>query len=176
MFDSRQFLQFVVDRKLGFDHDRDLLFDSDRELLFDSDRELSFDQTRKLAFGMHGPVFRGRACVKCRYLVHPMEDRCRHCGTPSQPVVERPRQKAQEPPAEGPAGTQICPNCSFKVPADAVYCPRCRVKIDEWRDYIRRLREYERQLNAAGQRQPPAGTPAPYDYRQDYYNVPVRRR
>lgn len=174
MFDSRQFLQFVVDRNLWFNYDRDLSFDPERNLLFDYDRDLSFDETRKLPFGLHGPVFRGRACANCRYLVHPMEDYCRRCG---MKVQVAPVRKAKAAPKVEAAGRQICPNCSLKIPGDAVYCPRCRVKIDEWREYIQRLREYEQQKAAAMQAPAPRIAPArEYDYRQDYYNVPIRRR
>ena len=63
---------------------------------------------------------------------------------------------------------QVCPNCSLKIPADAVYCPRCRVKLDEWRKYIRDLRSWEAEQARPSQRQ---------SYGTDrFYDVPSRRR
>jgi len=180
MYDSRQFLQFMVDRRLGFDHDRNLLFNADRNLLFDPERDLMFDITRDLPFGKVGPVFRGQACPNCRNLVHPLEDTCRHCGghvTPLRSVtpLERGPQQYQQRQQVRPqrvvqqqarptkpqrqvevvqeGGKQICPNCSLKIPGDAVYCPRCRVKLDEWRKYIEDLRRWEAEQSRAAQTQ-----------------------
>ena len=63
---------------------------------------------------------------------------------------------------------QICPNCSLKIPADALYCPRCRVKLDEWRKYIKDLRRWE---------QKQARTQYSQSYGTDrYFDVPRRRR
>jgi len=181
MYDSRQFLQFMVDRRLGFDSDRDLFFNADRNLLFDPDRNLLFDITRDLPFGKVGPVFRGQACPNCRNLVHPLEDTCRHCGahivplrsvtpyeTPPQqyrqPQQMRPQRVIQQRQVQQPVAKkqvevvqdgakQICPNCSLKIPGDAVYCPRCRVKLDEWRKYIEDLRRWESEQARATQSQ-----------------------
>ena len=105
MYDSRQFLQFMVDRRLGFDHDRDLGFDHDRELIFDAERNLLFDPERDLPFGRIGPVFRGQACPNCKNLVHPLEDTCRRCGTRVEPlrqVVPQESRYAVQPRAMVP--------------------------------------------------------------------------
>lgn len=176
MIDSRQFLQFIVDRSLGFDHDRPLGFDSERTLLFDRDRNLSFDCERDLGFGMHGPVFRGQACPNCKTLVSPNEGTCRNCGTVVQAVrravtKKRPHRKERSKTES----MQICPNCSYKIPSDAVYCPRCRVKLDEWRDYIKRLREWEQEVAASREAQTKQRSRQP-TYRDDYYNVQTKRR
>jgi len=200
MYDSRQFLQFMVDRRLGFDPGRNLLFNPGRNLLFDSDRNLLFDPERDLYFGKVGPVFRGQACPTCRNLVHPLEDTCRHCGAhvvPLRQVVPQKMQYATQQRrkarvAEGApqpmarqqvaarqvapqqvqvvdeGAKQICPNCSLKIPADAVYCPRCRVKLDEWRKYIQDLRRWESEQARSVQQQ---------SYGTDrFYDVPSRRR
>ena len=86
MYDSRQFLQFMVDRRLGFDSDRNLMFNAERNLIFNADRNLLFDCDRGLYFGKVGPVFRGQACPDCKNLVHPLEDQCRHCGAHVVPL------------------------------------------------------------------------------------------
>jgi RNA polymerase subunit RPABC4/transcription elongation factor Spt4 len=174
MFDSRQFLQFIVDRKLGFDQDRDLSFDHDRDLLFNFDRQLSFDEDRDLGFGMHGPVFRGRACPNCKYLVHPLEETCRHCGMAVAGMSSvTPKATKKAVVRRAPGQQQICPNCSLKIPADAVYCPRCRVKLDEWRDYIVRLRQWEQE--EAARKQAEAMAQAARSYQDDYYRTQRRR-
>ncbi len=200
MYDSRQFLQFMVDRRLGFDHDRNLIFNPDRNLLFDADRQLLFDPERDLHFGKVGPVFRGQACPNCKNLVHPLEETCRNCGTPVVPLREvvpqkiryavQPKRKtrvvegAPQPAVRQQAAPQtvapqrvqvvdegakqICPNCSLRIPADAVYCPRCRVKLDEWRKYIEDLRRWESEQARTLQSQ---------QYGSDrFYDVPSRRR
>jgi RNA polymerase subunit RPABC4/transcription elongation factor Spt4 len=176
VIDSRQFLQFVVDRSLGFDSNRPLGFDSDRSLLFDVDRDLSFDFRRNLGFGLHGPVFRGQACPNCKTLVSPHEGICRNCGTAVQAklkaVAKRRTHRNEQQRSES---MQICPNCSYKIPSDAVYCPRCRVKLDEWRDYIKRLREWEQEVAASRQSLTKHQSPQP-NYTDDYYNVQSRRR
>ena len=176
MIDSRQFLQFIVDRNLGFDHDRALGFDHDRHLLFDEDRALSFDCERDLGFGMHSPVFRGQACPNCKTLVHPNEGVCRACGTAVQiqakPIAKKRSHREESSRSES---MQICPNCSYKIPSDAVYCPRCRVKLDEWRDYIKRLREWEQEVETSRKTQTRYKTQQP-NYRDDYYNVQTKRR
>ncbi len=174
MHDSRQFLQFIVDRNLGFDLDRDLSFDHDRSLLFSIDRVLSFDEDRDLGFGSHGPVFRGRACPKCKHLVDPLEESCRHCGMTvagMTRLTQKTRKKATRRKVSGQK--QVCPNCSMKIPADAVYCPRCRVKLDEWRDYIMRLRQWENE--EATRKQADARARMAQSYHDDYFNVPSRR-
>ena len=175
MIDSRQFLQFVVDRKLGFDHDRGLGFDPERILLFDDYRDLSFDCERDLGFGKHGPVFRGQACPSCKTLVNPEEGVCRNCGTVVQGqrrdvTKERPERKERS----RTESMQICPNCSYKIPSDAVYCPRCRVKLDEWRNYIKRLREWEQEVASSRQAQTKRKSQQ-QSYRDDYYDVTRRR-
>ncbi len=176
MIDNRQFLQFVVDRSLGFDSDRALGFDHDRNLLFDMYRNLSFDCDRDLGFGVHSPVFRGQACSNCKTLVDPQEGVCRKCGTvvQGQPrdVTKERSERKQRSRTES---LQICPNCSYKIPSDAVYCPRCRVKLDEWRDYIKRLREWEQEVAASRQTQTKYKSQQP-NYRDDYYNVQTKRR
>jgi len=176
VIDSRQFLQFVVDRKLGFDHDRDLGFDPERTLLFDEYRNLSFDCDRDLGFGIFGPVFRGQACPNCKTLVNPQEGVCRNCGTVVQALRKAITKKRHERKERSRTESkQICPNCSYKIPSDAVYCPRCRVKLDEWRDYIKRLREWEQEVAASRQTQTERGIPQK-SYRDDYYNVQTKRR
>lgn len=175
MFDSRQFLQFIVDRNLGFDEDRDLSFDPERNLLFNYERQLSFDEDRELGFGSHGPVFRGRACPNCKFLVHPLEESCRQCGLTvagMTRLTQRTTKKAVRKKTSGQQ--QVCPNCSLKIPADAVYCPRCRVKLDEWRDYIMRLRQWENE--EAARKQAEARARAAQTYHDDYYRVTSRRR
>jgi RNA polymerase subunit RPABC4/transcription elongation factor Spt4 len=190
MYDSRQFLQFMVDRRLGFDPDRNLGFNPERNLLFNPERNLLFDCERDLYFGKVGPVFRGQACPNCRNLVHPLEDTCRHCGghvVPLRQVVPekmqyavRPQRKVQtqqrpvtkvspkQVQVVDEGAKQICPNCSLKIPADAVYCPRCRVKLDEWRKYIQELRQWEQEQTRLSQSQ---------SYGTDrFYDVPSRRR
>lgn len=192
MYDSRQFLQFMVDRRLGFDSGRNLGFNAERNLLFNPERNLLFDITRNLPFGKVGPVFRGQACPNCRNLVQPLEDTCRHCGghvvplrrvVPEKKVATQPYRKQrveQQAPTHGAptapqqvqvveeGAKQICPNCSLKIPADAVYCPRCRVKLDEWRKYIKDLRRWEQEQ---------ARTQYSQSYGTDrYYDVPSRRR
>ena len=176
MYDSRQLLQFAVDRNLGFDYERDLGFDPERSLFFDSERDLSFDCERDLPFGIHGPVFRGQACPNCKNLIHPIEGQCRACGTKVTPMrsitrtKKRPkRSKEKVERAEEVTALQICPNCSFKIPADAVYCPRCRVKVDEWKKYIQDLRKWEQQVART------SNQPQRYDQSQ-YYDYPDRRR
>jgi RNA polymerase subunit RPABC4/transcription elongation factor Spt4 len=195
MYDSRQFLQFMVDRRLGFDHDRNLVFNPDRNLLFNPERNLMFDPERDLLFGKVGPVFRGQACPNCRNLVHPLEETCRKCGTHVVPLRQVVPQKkdyasqyrrktrvvegAPQPVAPQPVARQqvqvvdegakqICPNCSLRIPADAVYCPRCRVKLDEWRKYIEDLRRWEAE-QARNLQQQQYGT-------DRFYDVPSRRR
>ena len=189
MFDSRQFLQFVVDRKLGFNLDRNLSFDSDRKLLFDFHRQLGFDMERDLPFGKHGPVFRGRACPSCKALVPPLDDTCMDCGTNLPPlrrrtqaqitqaqkseITQRSRQRSRKAPKPPAASTMVCPNCALKIPADSVYCPRCRVKIDEWRTYLRDLKRWEDAQRTQTQPSVPRYPPQ----RQDqYHDVNVRRR
>jgi RNA polymerase subunit RPABC4/transcription elongation factor Spt4 len=195
MYDSRQFLQFMVDRRLGFNSERNLGFNSERNLLFNHDRNLLFDPERDIYFGKVGPVFRGQACPSCRNLVHPLEDTCRKCGShvdPLRQVVpekkyatqpkERRRAQKKAPAPKAKKSTreqrqvqpvedgakQICPNCSLKIPSDAVYCPRCRVKLDEWRKYIEDLRRWEQEQARTAQRQ---------SYGTDrFYDVPSRRR
>jgi RNA polymerase subunit RPABC4/transcription elongation factor Spt4 len=199
MYDSRQFLQFMVDRRLGFDQDRNLFFDADRNLLFNPDRNLLFDPDRDIPFGKVGPVFRGQACPNCKHLIHPLEDVCRHCGAHVDPLRQVVPQKMQyaaqakrkarmveaapravtrqrvTPQQVAPqqvqvideGAKQICPNCSLRIPADAVYCPRCRVKLDEWRKYIHDLRRWESEQARSQQQQ----------YGSDrFYDVPSRRR
>ena len=199
MYDSRQFLQFMVDRRLGFDSDRNLFFNADRDLIFNPERNLLFDPERDLHFGMVGPVFRGQACPSCRNLVHPLEETCRKCGShvvPLRTVVpqkkyaaqpkrktrtqrmearpemtqQRVRQQAQRQQVQvvDEGAKQICPNCSLRIPSDAVYCPRCRVKLDEWRKYIEDLRRWEAE-QARTSRQQPYGS-------DRFYDVPSRRR
>ena len=192
MYDSRQLLQFMVDRRLGFDSDRNLGFDAERNLLFNSERNLLFDSTRNLPFGKTGPVFRGQACPNCRNLINSLEDTCRHCGghvvplrkvVPEKKVATQPYRKQrieQQAPTHGAptaprqvqvveeGAKQICPNCSLKIPADAVYCPRCRVKLDEWRKYIKDLRRWE-QEQARTKYSQSYGT-------ERFYDVPSRRR
>jgi RNA polymerase subunit RPABC4/transcription elongation factor Spt4 len=186
MFDSRQFLQFMVDRKLGFNSYRNLSFDTERDLLFDSDRNLSFDHDRDLLFGLHGPVFRGRACTKCKMLVHPLEESCRSCGTRVASVMQPAKAKARthtrtRRPARKkapPAATKemmVCPNCALKIPGDSIYCPRCRVKIDEWRQYLRDLRQWEEQVQRAAAPQVPRQPPQRY-YDDRWHDINVRRR
>ncbi len=175
MIDSRQFLQFVVDRSLGFDHDRALGFDPERNLLFDGYRDLCFDCERHLGFGKHGPVFRGQACPNCRTLVDIQEGVCRNCGTVVQ--VQRraiTKKRSHRKERTRTESMQICPNCSYKIPSDAVYCPRCRVKLDEWRDYIKRLREWEQEVAASRQAQTKRQSQQ-QSYRDDYYDVTRRR-
>ncbi len=176
MIDSRQFLQFVVDRKLGFDSDRDLFFDYNRSLLFNEDRNLSFDCDRDLMFGQHSPVFRGQACPNCKTLVDQHEGVCRNCGTVvhglPRDVTRKQIARTQRSQTES---KQICPNCSYKIPSDAVYCPRCRVKLNEWRDYIKRLREWEQEVAASRQAYTEQGIPQKI-YRDDYYNIQSKRR
>jgi RNA polymerase subunit RPABC4/transcription elongation factor Spt4 len=185
MYDSRQFLQFMVDRRLGFNSDRNLGFNPVRNLLFNSERNLLFDPERDIPFGKVGPVFRGQACPNCRNLVHPLEATCRHCGghvVPLRTVV--PEKKYASPPQRqtqmkqrtvpqqvqvvDEGAKQICPNCSLKIPADAVYCPRCRVKLDEWRKYISELRRWEQEQARVQQSQSFAN--------DRFYDVPSRRR
>jgi RNA polymerase subunit RPABC4/transcription elongation factor Spt4 len=195
MYDSRQFLQFMVDRRLGFNFRRNLGFNSDRNLLFNPERNLLFDCERDIYFGKVGPVFRGQACPNCRNLVHPLEDTCRHCSghvvplrqvVPQKKYATQPKGKRQAKQAARPkqvkqtsrkqrqvqqvqeGAKQICPNCSLKIPSDAVYCPRCRVKLDEWRKYIEDLRRWEQEQARTAQRQ---------TYGTDrFYDVPSRRR
>jgi RNA polymerase subunit RPABC4/transcription elongation factor Spt4 len=190
MYDSRQFLQFMVDRRLGFNSDRNLGFDAERNLLFNAERNLLFDMERDLPFGKMGPVFRGQACPNCRKLVAPLEDTCRFCGghvvplrrvVPEKKYATRPKRKQriqQRAPQRKAApqqvrvvdegAKQVCPNCSLKIPADAIYCPRCRVKLDEWRKYIRDLRSWEAEQARPSQHQ---------SYGADrFYDVPSRRR
>lgn len=198
MYDSRQFLQFMVDRRLGFNSDRNLMFNADRALIFNSERNLLFDCDRALTFGKVSPVFRGQACPSCRNLVHPLEETCRNCGShvvPLRRVVPEKRKYATQPkrktrvqearqtrasqrrapqraaPAQvqvvDEGAKQICPNCSLRIPADAVYCPRCRVKLDEWRKYIQDLRRWEAEQARTSQ----------HSYGTDrFYDVPSRRR
>jgi RNA polymerase subunit RPABC4/transcription elongation factor Spt4 len=198
MYDSRQFLQFMVDRRLLFDSGRNLMFNAERNLIFNPERNLLFDAEREMYFGKVGPVFRGQACPNCRNLVHPLEDQCRHCGghvVPLRQVVptkrrrttHRPKRKArvqegapqpmvrrevraqevtpQQVQVIDEGGKQVCPNCSLKIPADAVYCPRCRVKLDEWRKYIQDLRRWEAEQARSAQ----GGS-------DRFYDVPSRRR
>jgi RNA polymerase subunit RPABC4/transcription elongation factor Spt4 len=178
MFDSRQFLQFLVDRKLGFDFRRDLHFDHRRELLFDYTRNLSFDIDRALGFGDYGPVFRGRACPSCKYLVDPLEDKCRACGTRLTPLHRPPTKKAPKKGrhrAPKAKGSMVCPNCALKIPGDSVYCPRCRVKIDEWRQYLQDLRRWEQEVQRSAYPSAPRQPPNRYQDNQ-WQNVRVRRR
>ena len=186
MYDSRQLLQFMVDRRLGFNSDRNLGFNSDRNLLFNAERNLLFDCDRDIPFGKVGPVFRGQACPNCRNLIHPLEDTCRRCGNkvvplrtvvPQQKYAPSPKRKrAPRPPRTTPqqvqvvdeGAKQICPNCSLKIPSDAVYCPRCRVKLDEWRKYITELRRWEQEQARVQQSQTFAN--------DRFYDVPSRRR
>jgi RNA polymerase subunit RPABC4/transcription elongation factor Spt4 len=190
MFDSRQLLQFVVDRKLGFKSNRNLTFNQNRTLLFNYQRQLGFDMDRDLPFGKHGPVFRGRACPKCKALVPPLDDVCMECGTSLPPLRRRTaaqasrvqrtqaEQRARQvtKPADKPqaASTMVCPNCALKIPTDSVYCPRCRVKIDEWRTYLRDLKRWEEAQRARSQPQVPRYPPQRQD--EQYYDVNVRRR
>jgi RNA polymerase subunit RPABC4/transcription elongation factor Spt4 len=196
MYDSRQFLQFVVERKLEFDFRRNLYFDHTRDLVFDHDRDLLFDHNRAILFGQFGPVFRGRACPKCRQLVHPLEDTCRACGThisarmkpsssrlraqtavsdartrPRSKPRSKPSQKRKQKPASRPkttsGETMVCPNCALKIPGDSVYCPRCRVKISEWRQYLQELRRWEDEVQRSGRGQSPRYPPQRYE--DDYY-------
>jgi len=195
MYDSRQLLQFLVDRRLGFNSDRNLGFNSDRNLLFNCDRNLLFDPERDIPFGKVSPVFRGQACPNCKNLINPLEEACRHCGGNVVPLLRVvPEKKAtvhpehwkrskqrlaeQKPPKRRTAaqkvqvvdegGKQICPNCSLKIPSDAVYCPRCRVKLDEWRKYISELRRWEQEQARVQQSQ---------TFGNDrFYDVPSRRR
>ena len=176
MIDSRQLLQFVVDRSLGFDHDRALGFDPERNLLFGEYRDLCFDCDRELNFGKFGLVFRGQACPNCKALVDPDKGVCRNCGTVVQAqrrTVTKKRPGRRKRTRTG--SMQICPNCSYKIPSDAVYCPRCRVKLDEWRDYVKRLREWESEVAASRQAQTKRQSQQ-QSYRDDYYNVQTRRR
>lgn len=179
MFDSRQFLQFLVDRRLSFDFNRALEFSAGRQLMFNAERDLSFNMDRNLPFGMFGPVFRGRACKKCKMLVHPVEGVCRGCGTPLE-TPDRPVTKTKRrarPPETWPKEpqTMICPNCALVISQDSMVCPRCRVNIDEWRQYIQDLKKWEAKVQRAAVPGYPSRPPR-QSSGGEWQDVRVRRR
>jgi len=85
MKDTKNLLNFNVDRRIGFDSERNLGFNSDRNLGFDFHRSLLFDPTRDLPFGKKGVQFRGYLCQDCRRpaIFSEKEKRhyCGHCST-----------------------------------------------------------------------------------------------
>jgi hypothetical protein len=80
--------------------------------------------------------------------------------------------KARAPKAKE---LMVCPNCALKIPGDSIYCPRCRVKIDEWRQYLRDLKQWEEQVQRASMPHVPKQPPQRY-YDDKWQDINVRRR
>lgn len=172
MYDSRRFLQFVVDRKLEFEFRRDLAFSLDRELTFDENRSLGFDFRRDLPFGGFGPVFRGPACPQCHNLINPHEGVCRHCGTviATRPVPRKPQRSVVPERVE----LMICPKCAARIPKGTQVCPNCRIDIKEWTEYIRKLHLWEEEQKRKGKGRGPLYPPVRSGERTQVYKREYR--
>lgn len=155
MIDSKKFLQFRSERSLDFNQDRNLHFDFERSLMFDFRRKLLFDHVRDLSFGKHGPVFRGYACPRCSYLIHPMERECRSCGTRVRIVKKSelehlPSHDLARSARADDKALAPCPSCGTKIPQDSEHCPRCRANVPEWRRYLEDLRKWQDMVQHSG--------------------------
>ena len=45
------------------------------------------------------------------------------------PISSEPPQTRPFAAASAPAGTKICPSCSFQMPSSAVFCPNCGARL-----------------------------------------------
>ena len=166
-----------------------MIFNPERNLLFDPERKMYFGKVGPVFRGqacpecknlVHPLEDRCRRCgahvvplrqvvpTKKRYATQPKARRRVQEGAP-QAKARREVRAQQVTPQQvqvvDEGAKQVCPNCSLKIPVDAVYCPRCRVKLDEWRKYIQDLRRWEAEQARSAQ------------YGTDrFYDVPSRRR
>jgi len=81
MKNTKNLLNFNVNREIGFDPSRGLGFNPERNLGFNYNRRIGFNPERNLPFGKRGVMFRGYLCQDCGRYGHFSDEHERYfCG------------------------------------------------------------------------------------------------